>query len=266
MIMKNHIRLLNNFVRRRVLLITCAKVAPHRIPLSGERAKNRDYYSVYYNFLNKNRGFIVDSITTNLVVGRILKDEDGPHEEIKIDLQELNNCEIKIFKYLGIHEFQEKSEWVFYLKQKLGVYWVPIFCYSVDSWWFRRKSLVLENRMEILKYLIDNTLENSNYRFSVWLLLTDFYSIKVSQHPQYKSLSTKLQFILADFEEGKLISNEGANGYRLLPSALSELERHESDQNRIKSERWLQSVLLFVSFCSAIAAGIQAWVAFAGPG
>jgi hypothetical protein len=122
-------------------------------------------------------------------------------------------------KFYGIVDFaiNRLTHWPY-----IEIHFVRIIS-KFDQYFFNKKKLVTKQRIDLLRFLLSQTLEGRD-SFGAFDLMTLLYSIKWVRHPEHESQQKKLAFYLqslTDTGELRKVNDHNVSGDVLINDAYS---------------------------------------------
>ncbi|MED5514730.1 hypothetical protein [Pseudoalteromonas sp. MB47] len=251
-----------NLIKRWIIKSLLKKPAPDRIPRSGEKAKNVDCNVVYFRANDESWTLYCKKVDSKGVTGKywINKEDFG---ELSIPWSWLTDYEIDITHFYGTYDLRYSSVTQYLLEGILPWDKLKILIGKVQQFLFNRKELVRSERIETLKIILEETIDNRSFTVSSVSLSSLLYTQKWVFHPDKSRQLAYNDLLLRSLEEsGELTSVQ--HGFKLSPKALVTISAYEEDQKRHRDNlaqstatKWLTFALIFVGL-------IQAGVAYYG--
>lgn len=248
---------MKKFLLKRILARLTKRLAPDIIPLSGqERLRNRDYFSIVLGGDRHPFDILVSALDGNTIKGRQLV--DGAYRmPVEIAIDEVKDAPFELRFYLRAHEFFSTKPVKFELLYSLGYFHLVVRLEYLFQWAFNKRTLALRARHDLLKVMIDRTIDDPDARFSPVTLVAELNKTRAVSHPHFRRTAHYYQLILDSLLEDGLVV-EAHTSYRITAKALSAFDSFEAEERRIKSANRLQVILAGLALISAIAACVQA--------
>lgn len=228
---------ITSFVRETILFFRALdkaleKATPDSIPLSGPRALDNDFCAVY----------LVDSTGKEQVW---IKGKTGKRYEALVrknndsgDLTTLSQEDIGRIKYsLRIEHYYKGYQFNYSSPIKFLVadacYWHKwvILRQKRSQNRFNRQPLIRAERMDLLQYLVERSIQKSREKFDPLFLGMQLYSRKWFFHPGKGEHKEHLKLLLESFaESGDLVRDK--DGYLLSGKALETLSNYELEKQK----------------------------------
>lgn len=228
-------------ITKRVLRRAVARACASTIPRSGDRGAKVNCFVTAVD----NDG------SPYLIVLQVEGDElvciewDGVKYQVdrKLPIASFKPSDFRITHYYGLStvEYQGVFDFVFgqltawpYMKIRL-VRWLGSF----DQYLFNKKKLISKQRMELLKYLVEQAQAGRSEQETLDLM-TELYSIKWVLHPQRETEQQRLEFYLDSLAETgelrKLNYKYVVTGFAL--RAIEEYEEQERKHTENVKMQW----------------------------
>ena len=130
---------------------------------------------------------------------------------------------------------------------------------------FDRQTHFRNDRIKVLRFIIEQSIDNRNFRASQFNLMTEFYTNRWVWHPQRDSLSRYYRYLLESLaENGDLTEDQQA--FRIAPGAMTTLDRYEQDDLRHRDQVRQQKTLAILTgalvLVGLLQVGTAAWKEF----
>lgn len=208
------------------------KPSPDSIPLSGPRALKNDFYSVH---LEDNAGkdqVWLKGKTDQGYEARVRTGSDsGDNQVLSKKEIESTGYRLRIEHYYKGYQFNYSRPSYFLLASFCGWHRWVISRYKHSQKKFNRQSLIRTERMDLLQYLVERSIQKPKEKFDPLLLGMNLYSRKWFFHPGRDEHKEHLKLLLESFvESGDLKRDNG--GYVLSGKALETLSNHELEKQQ----------------------------------
>lgn len=243
------------------------KRPPVLIPTSGDRAKSNDCYCVYLLDKEGLLRFLVSDLIGTGIIGKWSHDGSNFTDDRIIVTSDLPKFVVYIQHYYRTMAFDSVGVLYFILYRWSGWPWVRVTFDRLQQSRFNRKALVRQNRMDVLAYILAETVKNGLFQVHVTTLLTHLYSVRWVLRHDKDELVTYYRFLLdALLDSGDLERTEHC-GYKLKPKALNTISEFVQEERRhgdnYKNQRgilWLTIALIFIGLLQAGAAAYEQWL------
>ncbi|PDS99271.1 hypothetical protein CO659_00180 [Rhizobium sp. S9] len=242
----------------RVIATTLGKKSPAEIPTSGERALQNDCYSSYLLDEAGEARLSIREIDGNEVRGKWSLDGQNFTEDRAIPLSELPSYTLYVQHYY--------RGWTFY---SVGV---PKFLrYRWSRWpWirvkfdrflqsrFNKKELARKRRMDVLEYVLAETMKDRTFQTNATTLLTHLYSVRWVHRPDKDELMNYYEFTLDALKDSGDLATTEHHGYRLTPKALNTVTAYVEDERRHNDNKKIQTWIVILTVALTIVGVAQA--------
>jgi hypothetical protein len=218
-----------------------------------------------FNVEGSERGFLVDGLTGDAVIGRWVSAKSDP-EEASIPLAELLSTPLKIRQYIGELQIHYTSPTEFVWHTRLRIPQMKWLYGRVSRFCLARKLLLRSDRINVLRILLDHATEVGGGK-SKSELMSDIYGHSWTQHPRGKVEFRYTQLLLDSLVELGEISVVH-EAYRITPRAVSSIIEHDLEDRRHQDSLVQQKWMVRLTILLAIIGGIQAyqtWISAASP-
>ncbi|MBR8048870.1 hypothetical protein [Burkholderia multivorans] len=257
------------FFRRAMAHVT-AKRSPSRIPLTGEKVMQRDYFSATLSDLDEG-DVLVDKLAGDVIEGRAWV---GPTEQteygeyktpVKISVARAALAKTEYTYYLRQYEYKESDSATLWRRLVTGYYHLDAWREDARQGRFNRQSLERRNRMDLLQWLLENAPHATHgleYRYSSPLeILVRQHGQRAIRHPAARETLTYTRMLLEALRHDGLVEFDNVGGFRPAPRAVAEIESFHTDERRHKDSQSIQKRLFWVAVFTGVAALIQAGAA-----
>lgn len=260
----NYLQRMKAELYRSAVSLALRRKAPSRIPMSDpQKLRSRNYFTVSLGDNNDRRLFLVESIQDQGMSGLWFDEHGTPYQA------SIGNLALCQFVFLASHYIREielryDSAIEFVLHQRLGWGWVKLAQYRFGKLLYNQTRLVRADRIKVLQHILEHTIADRDYRASDWEIMENLYGHRWVLHRDNLNLITYYSLVLDSLVETRDLVEEN-NTYTVGPRAIDTLARHEEDERRHRDSSKLQRRIVFLTFCLAVIAAVQAYVsAFAG--
>lgn len=231
------------------------KPAPDRIPLSLPSAETNDFYTV--ELMGQDTEILVKNKLTN-GYDCIVWHSDGSNsvQSLHIEGDRYKDYSLRIEHYYRGFQFTYTNPFAFIFLDLIRWYKVIVIKSKVVQSLYNSKKLTREERMDVLKYLIERKIENNRFEASVISMASVKKSHKWLYHPDKDRYRSHLQLILESFvESGDLKKNNYSytvTGKALITLSEYELnmQRHADNVKSTKVGNRISSAILLVGLIS----------------
>jgi hypothetical protein len=250
---------LKRFVLIWLLKPLLAKKCPANLSMFGKAAEERN---CYYIFLLSNgvRNIVVENIDSCGVYGKQY-DGNSFSKDTHISFKSVSPIDIEIVHHYKLNRVLYKGLFDFFICGKTRIQYLILYghilSYKCSQFIYNRKRLVTIQRLEILKALVDNNIEQAGEGIGLIEIITKLYSIKWVEHPDSDHQQNKISLYLDSLVDSGELTKNGAD-YYVTPKAISTLEKYEEDERRHRNQIKLQLMMIFLTLILALIAIIQA--------
>ncbi|MEJ5088386.1 hypothetical protein [Brucella pseudogrignonensis] len=252
---------------QRVISLALRRKAPALIPTSGDRAKDNDCYAVYLLDETGEARFLVMNIEGTQVQGKWSHDSKTFTEEKVIATSQLPDFTVYIQHYYRTWTFYSIGIWQFLRYRWSRWPWIRVTFDRLLQSRFNKKELARQARMEVLEYVLAETMKDRKFQTHPTTLLTHLYSVRWVHRPDNDELINYYTFMLDALKDSGDLEVTQHHGYKLAPKALNTVsafvqeERRHGDNYKIqRGIFWLTIALMFVGLVQAGAAAYEQWL------
>ncbi|TPA20936.1 hypothetical protein DXJ84_24785 [Vibrio parahaemolyticus] len=250
-------KILNSFDKK-ILEILLRKPASNAIPRTGDRALSVDSNVVYLKAQDGQWTLLVRKLDDNGVYGKFWLNEVET-EEFCIPFSLLKSYEADITHFYGIYDLRYNSFSQYFFEGIVPVDKVRIVLGKAQQFLFNRKQLIRSERVEALKIILEQDLENRNFKTSAVHLTTLLHSNKWVYHPDKTRQIKYNELLLKSLaDSGDLEIDRSDFGFKLSPKALTtiadyenDMRKHQEAMSQAKAMKWLTFALIFVGLIQA---------------
>ncbi|MCL7928767.1 hypothetical protein [Halomonas llamarensis] len=208
------------------------KPAPQRFTTSWPGAQENDFYSVKLEDSDSNTRILIRNRRTTGYEALVWKGEQSRKEknlpERDIDPAIFN---LRIEHYYQGYQFNYTDPSKFLLMDLIRWHKIVKYRDRMSQSLYNKKRLVREERMELLRHLVERKIDNPRDEIYPLMLAVQKYSRKWLYHPDKDKHKAHLELVLDSFvESGELIKN-GTN-YVVTGKALDTLSEFELNVQR----------------------------------
>lgn len=221
-----------SFLKFRHIDFALTKVAPNTIPLSEPKALNNDFFSIYIFIEKLNIKLLCKTKEKGGYSGFLWdKDELGMDATILFETFNQYPFRVEIKHYYRGYEFQLENKFLFILYFLSEYNRFVVYKNKFLQGIYNKKTLVRSERMELLNYLVEKTIENPTFETSPISLGAQRHSNRWYHHPQRVEHQTHYKLILNSLvETGDLTFNNSS--YSVTGKALATLSDYELEQQK----------------------------------
>jgi hypothetical protein len=252
---------------KRVISLALRRNAPSLIPTSGNRAEDNDCYAVYLLDEAGEARFLVENLEGAEVRGKWSHDGKSFTEEKVLSTSELPDFAVYIQHYYRTWTFYSVGVWKFLRYRWSRWPWIRVTFDRFLQSRFNKKELARQARMDVLEYVLTETMKDRKFQTHPTSLLTHLYSVRWVHRPDKDELMNYYTFMLDALNESGDLEAADRHGYKLTPRALNTVsafvqeERRHGDNYKIqRGIFWLTIALMFFGLVQAGAAAYEQWL------
>jgi hypothetical protein len=234
------------------------KKCPPDISMFGEEAEKRNCYYIFL-LSNGERNVVIEGIDSYGISGKQY-DVNSFVKDTHITFESFNAIDIEIVHHYRVSRVSYKGIFDFFIYGKTRIQYLMIYVhilsYKCSRFIYNRKRLVTIQRLEILKALVDNHIEESGKGIDLIEIMTKLYSIRWVEHPDSDSQENKLSLYLDSLVDSGELTKDRVD-YFVTPKAILTLEKYEEDERRHRNQIRLQIMMVILTALLAIMAMIQ---------
>lgn len=250
----------NPAVIMQALAIALKRPAPNVIPLSEwEKVRVRNYSSSVFDDDVNERGFLVDQLDGDSVIGRWVSHASEP-ENATLSIDQIALKPLTIRQYIGELEILYTSPTEFIWHSRLCLPQIKLLRERVLQALFSRRPLVRSGQIAVLQNLLDHATEEGGGKY-VEYLMEDIYGGRWPQHPRgIAAYHYTLLLMNSLVESGELRVENGA--YRVTPRAVATIISHELEDRRHRDSVAQQRRMVGLTIVLALIGAAQAYISY----
>lgn len=208
------------------------KPSPGSIPLNGPRALENDFYSVHLeDSTGKDQVWLKKKTDKGYQAFVRTGSNSGKNKTLSQKDIENFKYDLRIEHYYKGYQFNYRNHIKFLLAYVFRWHLFVVFRDKYSQKRFNRKPLIRAERMDLLQYLVERSIQKPKDKFDPLFLGMQLYSSKWFYHPEKDEHQEHLKLLLESFvESGDLRLNDGA--YVLSGKALETLSNHDLEQQK----------------------------------
>jgi hypothetical protein len=234
---------------------------PKKVSLGWRDAESRNCY--YVHVYSKSELILaVRGLEANGVNGKFF-DGNKSCSDACIPYKWLNLSDIRVTHFYGTSTFEYKSFIKYILngftRKDLALSYLRHIYANILQFFFNRTKLVMVQRHELLKTLVQNHFKSTHTGIDQLDLMTKLHSIRWITHPEGEAVEKELELYLDSLvETGKLskINTE----YVVKGKAIVTIENYEEAERRHRDNLRSQRRMIYLTILLAIFALVQAGV------
>ena len=226
------------------------------IPRSGEEALHVNCFVTYLKD-EEDWALLLKEVTDRAYVGTFW-DGGSFSAPASIPFSLNKNPSVEINHYYKQYNFKFNSIAGYLVKGLSGYYKAKAMLDKTQQFWFNRKTLVLSERVDVLKVLLSETIENEKFEVNEVTLPNHIHGWRYILHPDQKRQQRYAQLLLESLVHSKEMEKGRYGGYILTGKALETISKYESAErkheesiNQSKAMKWLTLALILVGLVQA---------------
>ena len=247
---------------RKTVRYVLARRCPGTIPRSGDDGKAVDCYCAYV-YVDGKPFSIVKDVDEFCVSGRAF-DGNRFERELSVPLGSIKLSELRINHYYGLATIEYKGVIDFIVnaltgRKRAGVL-LRRFADYVATAMLNKRRLVMLERHELLRFLVERTRKSGETNIRSLDLMTEIYSIRWVLHPEGSAQEDYLTLLLDSFVDTGELKRVDVGEYSLQGMALATLNDFEREQRKhqdsLSIQRRLVILTAFIALFTAVQAGV----------
>ncbi|WP_422650094.1 hypothetical protein OJJOAM_004725 [Cupriavidus sp. H18C1] len=230
--------------------------------MSEPEVHERDYYSVTLD-AHKEDSYLFEGIDGDTVIARKWNGHVYDDEMLNIPIDKFVGSAIEIRYYLRQYEFVLKDAREFELASCYKKFQFQVKYDNVLKSIYNKKSLVLRQRYELLKLLVNTSLEDRTAKFSPYSVIVKIYGKGVGRREDAVRVLNHYRYLLeALADEGLLRKHRDSDEYQINPKAITALNTYEDEERRHEDSQKTQRSVKRITYVAAFATvvqGLAAW-------
>jgi hypothetical protein len=212
------------------LRIALRKPAPNMIPLSErEKVRVRDYYSAMFADDQDERGFLVDQLDGENVVGRWVC-RTGEPENAVLPIDEISVKLLTIRQFIGELEIQYTSPTEFVWHSRFHIPKMKLLRERAISAFYTRKLLTRSDQITVLRNLLNHATDKGEGKYLDYLM-EDIYGDRWAMHPQGMAAYRYTQLLLNSLVSSTDLEIRDGK-YSVTARAVATIIGHETEDRR----------------------------------
>ena len=245
-----------NLIRRLILKSLLKEPVPDSIPRTGEKAEKINCYVVYFRSKDETWTLLCEKVSDKGVTGKYWLDKKDLGRKF-ISFDSMDEYTLDITHFFATYDLRYNSITQYFFEGIIPVDKVKILFGNVQQFLFNKKELVRSERIEVLKSILKETLEDRVYEVTSVSLLTLLYTQKWVFHPDKTRQLNYNELLLNSLVESKDLEKT-KYGCKLSPRALVTISQYEEDQKKhrenlaqTRAMKWLTLALIIVGLTQA---------------
>ncbi len=240
------------------------KPAPERITLSSPGAMDNDFYSVKLEDTESNTRILIRKRKKAGYEALVWKGEQpGKAKTLSEEDIDPAKFDLRIEHYYQGYQFDYTDPGKFLLMDLARWHKLVKFRDPVSQSLYNKKRLVREERMELLRHLVERKIDNPRDEIYPLMLAVQKYSRKWLYHPDKDKHKAHLELVLDSFVDSGELTKKGTNyvvtGKALVTLSEFELnvQRHQDQIKTAKVGNRLTWAIVFVGVAGIVS---QVWM------
>ncbi|MBU0584021.1 MAG: hypothetical protein KKB66_16005 [Alphaproteobacteria bacterium] len=234
--------------------------APNTIPLSPPRSLANNFHQTQlHEAEDPERYLLIDHLTEHGVEGIFFNGVGESGYPSSISYSQLGYFKFDNRHYLYGYELRTQSAPLFILQRLIGFARIAIWQDKAAQFLFNRRQLVRRERIELLRFIIDNTLKDNDYRTSAPFLMHAINSRRSFSHPNSGQTMNHYRWLLDALVASGHLSLEN-HAYRLTPNGINGLAEYELEERRYNEVLRQQKLVGRLTIALVVVGAVQAWV------
>lgn len=248
------------------LSIALKNPAPDKIPLSAPDCLENNFYQALIIIPGLNWKLLSQKKTEKGYEGFLwINDKNGCDATIPFNTLDELQWNLEITHYYQGYQFNYSSSAKFIASYFISKHKIHKFFDHLAQSIYNKKTLIRSERMDLLNYLVEKTIDNPTYSTDNLYLGMHMHTNRWFHHPKRKEHQSHFRLILESLVESGDLKKQD-NRYLVAGKALETLSEYESDQqkhqdniNNAKTAHGLTRALILVGSLS-IATQLYIWV------
>lgn len=246
-----------NFLQVRLINRLLRNPVPERIPRSGERALAVDCALVYLRSKGSSWTLLVREISNEDVSGKYWHGDNG-FGYVTIPFSSLRDYDFDITHFYGPYDLKYSSITDYFFNGIVPLNKTKILLGKVDQFLFNKKELLRAERIEVLKLILERTIDEKDFSVSPTSLLSILHTLKWMFHPDQERQLRHSTLLLKSLHSSEDLFLDNYS-YKLSEKALitisnyeEETKKHEENIAQSKAMKYLTGALIFVGLIQVI--------------
>lgn len=235
--------------------------APNTIPLSFPRAAENDFFSVDLYRSDGNRRLWATSAKKDEVSGVSWDSGESRDDVIRFDSEDFKSAEVVVTYYYRGFEFSFRNGLWLIAFDLLYIAKLWVLLKSAQQGLFNNKELVMYERMELLRWMVNRSLDDRAVALSALSIATELNSNRWFFHPGRRRHQNYINLMLESLESSGDLQRDQHNFFRVSPQALASLDEYEraaqSHSDSIKVANTANRVAWLVLFVTVVGVVVE---------
>jgi len=245
-----------NFLLKQAIKHALKKPAPQLIPRSLPKAARVDCFVISLNAKDSSWSVLIEGFSNRGYIGKWLEN-DTYASEVSILPSAVESATFECTHFIGPYEFSYKSAASMLWQELICLPYINVYQDRYSQYRFNKLNLTRLDRIAILRFVYEATLENNQIQISSITLAGRLYSNRIFFHPDKTRMFNYCRLLLDSLVASEDLELKGAM-YSLSSKALISLSRYEEDERRHKDMisqqralKWLTGALILVGLIQA---------------
>lgn len=239
---------IRKYIYKKVLQSVLQRPCPLRIPRSGDAGKQVNCYTIeIYN--GSDPYLMVEAVDEIGVTGRLWTGQKCDKKGA-ISFKNLNNFKISINHYYGLNQI--KFDGIFdyiigkILRRPYVWIWINSGIKKLKQFVYNQTDPFRFEKMQILKFLVENHLENDERKMTSWNIMEGICSTKWFGHPKGEQAHKRLLLFLDSLAETCEIKKINLV-YKVKGKAIDTLARFALEERRHQENISLKRIMVVLT-------------------
>lgn len=226
-----------------------------------------DFYAVYLEIPEYEWKLLLDNVIPGKGYSGLLWVDERDGRDCTILDETFNKAEqvLTIEHYYKGNQFNYSSPVWFLAAQSIRRHSLSILGNRILQGAFNRRTLIRADRLELLRYLVEESIQNPGKHFDPIFLGMQRHTTRWFYHPQRREHQAYLNLVLESLcETGDLQKKDGT--FKVAPKALATLSQYENDERKhqddMKTSRtghWISGAILIVGLLAIVSRVLMWW-------
>lgn len=226
-----------------------------------------DFFAVYLELPEDNWKFLIDSETSGKgYTGKLwINERDGKDATMLQEFVNSPTASILIEHYYRGYQFDYRSPFRFLLAQSFNWHGLIMVKDRISQQRFNRRKLIRAERLELLRYLVEETIQRPGAKFDPITLGMRLHSRRWFYHPNREEHQSHLRLLLQSLQKtGDLEKQDtawvvSAQALATLSERESEEEKHQDNLNTARVGHQISRAVLLVGVLAIV---VRFWTWF----
>ncbi|AOK59168.1 hypothetical protein WM29_08590 [Burkholderia ubonensis] len=248
-----------DFWLRKAIEYVIAAPSPDRIPLTGERLDERDYFYAGLDGIDQEGDVLIAGLTPTGVLGRPWRDDQYQNGIVNVPFERAVKAKSTFVYYLRRHEFIEHDPFRFWRRVRTGYYKRVAKKEDRREHRFNRRQLERKERMDVLQAIVRLSMERDDRDIDPVMIAALLYERGWIRHPDREVVLRRIRALVRVLvAEGLVEAGQADAIYRMRPDAVRVLDQYLTEERRHVDSQSLQRIVMFLGGIAAAATVVQA--------